>query len=166
MFETTPPLPTPDSFDADVLTEDLTDPIGGVVAVELSRRFVRLCLSWSEPMVADLAGQETVLRQPGGADLAERLLAQRLYRRIDPDVFRLLRVSVPLAHAEFALGRTEEMLRAKFGEVVRTMVSYLLSHDRDTAIQMGAVATTMAGREVRDAVAAIVADTHLADDDR
>ncbi len=165
MFETTPPQPAPDSFDPDMLIDDLTDPIGGVVAVEVSRRFVRLCLSWSEPMVADLAGQETMLRQPGGADLAERLLAQRLYQRIDPQVFRLLRVSVPLTHAEFTLSRMEEMLRAKFGEVVRTMVSYLLSHDRDTAIQMGAVATTMAGREVRAAVAAIVADTHLADDD-
>lgn len=165
MFETTPSVPTPDSFDPDLLAGELTDPVGGVVAVELSRRFVRLCLSWSEPMVADLASQETVLGQPGGADLAERLLAQRLYRRIDPEVYRLLRVSIPLAHAEFALARTEEMLRSKFGEVVRTMVSYLLSHDRDTAIQMGAVATTMAGREVRDAVAAIVADTHLAEDD-
>lgn len=164
MFETTPPQ-SADSVDPALLTEELTDPVGGVVAVELSRRFVRLCLSWSEPMVADLAGQETVLRQPGGADLAERMLAQRLYRRIDPEVFRLLRVCVPLTHAEFALCRAEEMLRARFGEVVRTMIGYLLSHDRDTAIQMGAVATTMAGREVRDAVAAIVADTHLAEDD-
>ncbi|MEI6252028.1 MAG: hypothetical protein WCP30_04430 [Mycobacteriaceae bacterium] len=165
MFETTPPQPAPDSFDPEMLADDLIDPVGGVVAVELSRRFVRLCLSWSEPMVADLAAQETVLRQPGGADLAERMLAQRLYQRIDPQVFRLLRVCVPLTHAEFTLSRTEELLRAKFGEVVRTMVSYLLSHDRDTAIQMGAVATTMAGREVSAAVAAIVADTRLAGDD-
>lgn len=165
MFETTPPQPAPDNVDPEILVDDLTDPIGGVIAVELSRRFVRLCLSWSEPMIADLAGQETVLRQPGGADLAERMLAQRLYRRIDPEVFRLLRVCVSLAHAEFVLCRMEEMLRAKFGEVVRTMTSYLLSHDRDTAIQMGAVAITMAGREVRAAVAQIVADTHLADDD-
>lgn len=165
MFETTPPQPAPDDVDPAMLVDDLTDPIGGVISVELSRRFVRLCLSWSEPMIADLAGQETVLRQPGGADLAERMLAQRLYRRIDPEVFRLLRVCVPLAHAEFVLCRMEEMLRAKFGEVVRTMTSYLLSHDRDTAIQMGAVAITMAGREVRAAVAQIVADTHLADDD-
>lgn len=165
MFETTPPQPAPEGFDPEMLADDLTDPIGGVVAVELSRRFVRLCLSWSEPMAADLAAQETLLRQAGGADLAERMMAQRLYHRIDPQVFRLLRICVPLAHAEFALCRTEELLRAKFGEVVRTMVSYLLSHDRDTAIQMGAVATTMAGREVRAGVAAIIADTHLADDD-
>lgn len=165
MFETTPPQPAPDNFDPDLLADDLSDPVGGVVAVELSRRFVRLCLSWSEPMVADLAAQEVVLRQRGGADLAERMLAQRLYRRIDPEVFRLLRVCVPLAHAEFTLGLTEEMLRAKFGEVVRTMISYLLSHDRDTAIQMGAVAITMAGREVQAAVADIVAGTHLSDDD-
>ena len=83
-------------------------------------RFVRLCLSWSEPMVADLAGQETMLRQPGGADLAERLFAQRrLYQRIDPSGVWLLRVSVPLTHAESTLSRTEDMLRAKFGEVVR-----------------------------------------------
>ena len=163
MFETTPPAP--DNFDPEMLGDDLTDPIGGVVAVELSRRFVRLCLSWSEPMVADLAAQETLLRQPGGRDLAERMLAQRLYQRIDPQVFRLLKVCVPLAHAEFTLSQMEEMLRTKFGEVVRTMAGFLLSHDRDTAIQMGAVATTMAGREVRAAVAALIADTHLADDD-
>jgi len=165
MFETTPPQPAPEGFDPETLADDLIDPIGGVVAVELSRRFVRLCLSWSEPMVADLAAQETMLGQPGGTDLAERMLAQRLYQRIDPQVFRLLRVCVPLTHAEFTLSQTEEMLRAKFGEVVRTLVSYLLSHDRDTAIQMGAVAITMAGREVRAAVAGIIADTHLADDD-
>jgi hypothetical protein len=165
MFETTPPQPAPEGFDPETLADDLIDPIGGVVAVELSRRFVRLCLSWSEPMVADLAAQETMLGQPGGTDLAERMLAQRLYQRIDPQVFRLLRVCVPLTHAEFTLSQMEEMLRAKFGEVVRTLVSYLLSHDRDTAIQMGAVAITMAGREVRAAVAGIIADTHLADDD-
>jgi hypothetical protein len=165
MFETTPPQPAPEGFDPETLAGDLIDPIGGVVAVELSRRFVRLCLSWSEPMVADLAAQETMLGQPGGTDLAERMLAQRLYQRIDPQVFKLLRVCVPLTHAEFTLSQMEEMLRAKFGEVVRTLVSYLLSHDRDTAIQMGAVAITMAGREVRAAVAAIIADTHLADDD-
>jgi hypothetical protein len=165
MFETTPPQPAPDGFDPEMLGDDLTDPIGGVVAVELSRRFVRLCLSWSEPMVADLAAQETMLRQPGGTDLAERMLAQRLYQRIDPQVFRLLKVCVPLTHAEFTLSQMEEMLRGKFGEVVRTLAGFLLSHDRDTAIQMGAVAITMAGREVRAAVAAIIADTHLADDD-
>jgi hypothetical protein len=166
MFETTPPQPAPDSFDPDLLAGDLADPLGGVIAVELSRRFVRLCLSWSEPMAADLAAQEVVLRQPGGADLAERMLAQRLYQRIDPQVFRLVRVCVPLIHAEFTLSRIEEMLRVKFGEVVRTMIGYLLSHDRDTAIQMGAVAITMAGREVQTAVAAMVADTHLAEGDR
>lgn len=165
MFETTPPQPAPDSFDPEMMGADLADPVGAVVAVELSRRFVRLCLSWSEPMVADLAAQEAHLRQPGGADLAERMLAQRLYRRIDPQVFHLLQVCVPLTHAEFTLSLMEEMLRAKFGGVVATMIGYLLSHDRDTAIQMGAVAITMAGREVRKEVAAIVADTHLADDD-
>jgi hypothetical protein len=117
-------------------------------------------------MAADLAAQEVVLRQPGGADLAERMLAQRLYQRIDPQVFRLVRVCVPLIHAEFTLSRIEEMLRVKFGEVVRTMIGYLLSHDRDTATQMGAVAITMAGREVQTAVAAMVADTHLAEGDR
>lgn len=163
MFETTPP--PHDGSDAELLAEELSDPLGGVVAVELSRRFVRLCLSWSEPMVADLAAQETMLRQRGGADLVERLLAQRLYQRIDPQVFGLLKVCVPLAHAEFSLCQMEEMLRAKFGDVVRTLVSYLLSHDGDTAIQMGAVAITMAGREVREQVARIIADTHLADDD-
>ena len=45
------------------------------------------------------------------------------------------------------------------------MIGYPLSHDRDTAIQMGAVAITMAGREVRAAVADIVADTHLTEDE-
>jgi hypothetical protein len=165
MFDITPPQSVPNSVDSEMLADDLTDPIGGVVAVELSRRFVRLCLSWSEPMVADLAAQETLLRQPGGSDLAERMLAQRLYRRIDPEVFRLLRVCVPLSHAELVLCQMEEMLRSMFGGVVATMISYLLSHDRDTAIQLGAVAITMAGREVRRAVAKIVADTHLADDD-
>lgn len=53
----------------------------------------------------------------------------------------------------------------QFGDVVKTAVSYLLSHDRDTAIQMTSVATTMAGREVRRAVSQIIADTRLSEDD-
>lgn len=160
MFEAMPPLPTSDGPGADVSTDDLSDPVAGVVAVELSRRFVRLCLSWAEPMVADLASQESMLRKPGGTELVERLLAQRLHRRIEPQVFGMLRVCVPLEHAEFALSRVEEMLRKQFGEVVRTAVGYLLSHDRDVAIQMVAVATTMAGREVSAAASAVIADTH------
>ena len=52
---------------------------GGVVAVELSRRFVRLCLSWSEPMVADMAAQETMLRQRGGVEQEDLLVPLRLW---------------------------------------------------------------------------------------
>lgn len=166
MVDTPPPaLPPdrPDFVDCAELTADLADPIASVIAVELSRRFVRLCLSWAEPMVADLSSQQEVLRRAGGADLAERMLARRLYHRIDPEAFRLLRVGVPLAHAEFALSRIEEALRDRFGDVVRAAISFLLSHDRDTAIQMLAVATTMAGRQVIDEVTAIVADTRRFD---
>ena len=107
-------------------------------------------------MVADLASQESLLRKPGGADFVERMLAQRFYRRIEPHVVRMLEICVPLEHAESALARLEEVLRGRFGEVVRTAASYLLSHDRDTAIQMVAVATTMAGRVVRADVADIL----------
>ena len=163
MFETTPPQP--DSFDSAVLSEELEDPIAAVAAVELSRRFVRLCLCWTQPMVDDLAAQETMLRKPGGPELAGRQLALRLYQRIDPQVFGLLRPCVPLAHAEFTLSLIEEMLRTQFGEVVKTAITFLLSHDRDTAIQMTSVATTMGGREVRSAVARIIAETRLSDDD-
>lgn len=155
MFETTPP----DQPDSPGFVTDLEDPIGGVIAVELSRRFVRLCLSWAEPMTADLASRESMLRQPGGPELAERMLAKSLYHRIDPQVLRLLPACVPLAHAESAYSRLEEALRDRFGDVVRTAVSFLLSDDRDTAIRMLAVATTMAGRQVAAEVAAIIADT-------
>lgn len=143
--------------------EELQDPIAGVVAAELSRRFVRLCLSWAEPMVADLAAQESMLRQTGGPELAERMLAQRLYQRIDPEVFRLVRVAVPLAHAECVLARIEQAVRGQFTEVVGSAISYLLSHDRDTAIQMLAVAATMAGRRVAADVAAIIVATREED---
>ncbi|MCB0924316.1 MAG: hypothetical protein KDB50_07205 [Mycobacterium sp.] len=156
MFETTPPLPSSDAIIPGVHPVDLADPIAAVVAVELSRRLVGLCLSWAEPMVADLASQESLLRKPGGADFVERMLAQRFYRRIEPHVVRMLEICVPLEHAESALARLEEVLRGRFGEVVRTAASYLLSHDRDTAIQMVAVATTMAGRVVRADVADIL----------
>lgn len=159
MFETTPPQPLPDGFALD----DLDDPVSGVVAEELSRRFVGLCLSWAEPMTAELATQESMLRKPGGPELAGRMFAQRLYHRFDPQVFRMMRVCVPLDHAESALSRAEEMLRRQFGEVVNTMISFLLSHDRDVAVQMAATATTMAAREVRSQVAAIIADTHRGD---
>lgn len=163
MFETPPPSPPPvpssmpEASDSENFRADLDDPIAAVVAVDLSRRFVGLCLSWAEPMVADLASQESMLSRPGGAELVERLLALRLYRRIEPHVLRMLQVCVPLEHAEAAFARIEEVLRAQFHEVVKTATSYLRTHDRDIAIQMVAVATTMAGRAVRTAVAGILA---------
>ena len=101
MFETTPPQP--DGIDL----ADLADPIASVIAVELSRRVVRRGLSWTETMVTDLAEQETVLRQAGGIDLVKRIFAQRFYRRVDAEVFHLLRSCVPLAHAEVALSAVE-----------------------------------------------------------
>ena len=111
MFETTPHQP--DGIDLADLA-DLADPIASVIAVELSRRVVRRGLSWAEPMVTDLAEQETVLRQAGGIDLVKRIFAQRFYRRVDAEVFHLLRRCVPLAHAEVALSAVEEVLRRHF----------------------------------------------------
>jgi hypothetical protein len=55
------------------------------------------------------------------------------------------------------------VLRDQFADVVETAASHLLSHDRDVAIQMVAVAATMAGRDVRDAVAAIISETRNVD---
>ena len=163
MFETTPPQPAADTIDlAD--TADLADPIASVVAVELSRRIVQRGMSWAEPMVSDLAGQETVLRQAGGIDLMKRIFAQRFYRRVDSEVFRLLRQSVPLSHAEFAMSRIEDVLRCHFADIVGTAASHLLSHDRDTAIQMTAVAATMAGREVHREVLAIIGQVRILDE--
>lgn len=148
-----------------VLTDDLEDPIAGVVAVELSRRFIQHCMCATEPVVADLLRQEPMLGRPGGMDLAVRRIAQRLYHRFDPQVFGMLRVCVPLAHAEFAFSRMEEMLRTQLRDVVKTAASYLLSDGRDTAIHMMTVATTMAAREVRTATAAVIADSHVTEDD-
>lgn len=159
------PEPDTDTADTAVLTDDLEDPIAGVVAVELSRSFVQHCMCAAEPVVADLQRQESMLRRPGGIDLAERRIAQRLYHRFDPHVFGMLRVCVPLAHAEFTFSRMEEMLRAQFGDIIKTAASYLLSDGRDTALHMMTVATTMAAREVRAATAGIIADSHLTEDD-
>ena len=56
MSETTSPQPAPDSIDrADMV--DLSDPIAGVVAVEISRRIIRRGMTWAEPMISDLAAQ-------------------------------------------------------------------------------------------------------------
>ena len=163
MFETNPTQPAAETIDlAD--TAALADPIASVVAVELSRRIVQRGMSWAEPMVSDLAGQETVLRQAGGIDLMKRIFAQRFYRRIDAEVFHLLRRSVPLAHAEFAMSRIEDVLRSQFAAIVGTAASHLLSHDRDTAIQMTAVAATMAGREVHTEVLAIIGQIRMLDE--
>ncbi len=163
MFETTPPQtpsqPGPDSFDL----SELDDPLAGVVAAELESAFVQLCMCSTEPVVAKLAGQEVMLRKEGGIELSKRVFAQQMYRRIDADVFHLLRGCVPLAHAEFALSRIEVLLRDQFAEVVATAASYLLSDDRWVAIQMATVATTMAAREVRSQVAAIIGQTRQFD---
>ncbi len=172
MFETgpsrhwpdAPPSHAPDGTDPEVADYHLDDPVAGVMAVELSRRFVSLCMCQAEATVSQLARQEVMLRKPGGVDLAARLAAQRLYQRDHAGVFELLRLCVPLAHADTALARTEVLLRGRFGEVVRTAADYLLSHDRDTAIQMMTVATTMAARDIRDGFAEIIIDSHGCDD--
>ena len=161
MFETTPPQP--DGIDLADLA-DLADPSASVIAVELSRRVVRRGVSWTEPMVTDLAEQETVLRQAGGIDLVKRIFAQRFYRRVDAEVFHLLRRCVPLAHAEVALSAVEEVLRRHFSDIVGTAASHLLSHGRDTAIQMTAVAATMAGREVHSEVLEIIGRIRLTEE--
>ena len=162
MSEHTPSPAAPHSptvLETDIAAAELQDPIAGVVAVELSRRFLRLCLSWAEPMIADLAAQESMLRKPGGPDLAERMLARRLYQRIDPEVFRLLPVAVPLAHAGHASAQIEDALRNRFAEVVGAGLSYLLSDDRDVAIQMLAVAATAAARQVVTDIEAVIVAT-------
>ena len=163
MFETSPSQPASDCID--VYLAELADPIASVVAVELSRRVIRRGLSWAEPMVTDLAAQETVLRQAGGIDLVKRIFAQRFYRRVDAEVFQLLRRCVPLAHADFVLSRVEVLLRTHFADIVGTAASHLLSHDRYTAIHMTAVAATMAGREVHTEVMAIMAEMRLIESD-
>lgn len=163
MFETTPPqMPSQPGSESIDLSE-LEDPLAAVMAAELSSSFVQLCMCSTEPVVAKLAGQEVMLRKPGGVDLSKRVFAQQMYRRIDADVFHLLRGCVPLAHAEFALSRIETLLRAQFADVIETAASYLLSDDRDTAIQMATVATTMAAREVRSQVAEIIVQTRQLD---
>lgn len=163
MFDTTAPQPQPSPSLDGVDLAGLADPVAGVVAAELSSCFVQLCMCATEPMVARLASQEVMLRLPGGVELSKRVYAQQLYRRIDAEVFHLLRNCVPLEHAEVALSQAEEMLRAKFAAVVETAASYLLSDDRETAIQMAAVATTMAAREVRGELAEIVGRAYPAE---
>lgn len=155
MPETSPPQPLPDSVDL----AQLDDPLAAVTAAELTSCFVRLCMCSTEPLVTKLAGQEVMLRLPGGIELSKRVFAQQLYRRIDADVFGMLRTCVPLTHAGDALSRIESLLREQFAGVVETAASYLLSDDRETAIQMATVATTMAAREVRSGVAEIIVRT-------
>lgn len=164
MFETTPPQPAPDLTGLAADLTDLADPVAAVTAVELSVAFIQLCMCSTEPVIAELAGQESMLRKPGGTDLAKRVFAQRLYRKIDALVFRLIRRTVPLADAGFALSGIENALRGHFADIVETAATHLLSHDRDVAIQMATVATTMAARELRAQVAEIIGQTHQVDE--
>jgi hypothetical protein len=159
--QTNPHLSAPEALDL----SELEDPVAAVLAAELTSCFVQLCLCSAEPIVAKLAGQEVMLRKPGGIDLSKRVFAQQLYRRIDTDVFQLLRSCVPLEHAEFALSRIEVALREQFADIVATAASHVLSDDREVALQMAAVATTMAAREVRAEVMAIIAATRQSDEE-
>lgn len=155
MFETTPPqsLPElPDDFDL----SELEDPTTGVVVVEMSHLVVRKCLAWAEPLVSDLARQEAFLRKPGAPEVVARVFAMRFFRAFDAEVFHQLKVCVPLTQIAAAQARAEELLRGQFEDVVSTAVSYLLSDGRDVAIQMTAVAATMAGHEVRNGMAALI----------
>jgi hypothetical protein len=69
-----------------------------------------------------------------------------------------------LVHAEFVLARVEDMLRRHFADIVETAAVHLLSHDRDVAIQMTAVAATVAGRAVHSEVMEIIGQIRLLDD--
>ncbi|MGV0994141.1 MAG: hypothetical protein ACOYBX_02880 [Mycobacterium sp.] len=166
MFETTPPHSLPENQSlpelpvdvdlSDLDLCDLDDPTTGVVAVELSHLVVRKCMTWAEPLVSDLARQEAFLRKPGGAEVISRVFAMRFFRAFDPEIFHQLKVCVPLTQIASAQARAEALLRGQFEDVVGTAVSYLLSDGRDVAIQMTAVAATMAGNEVRDGMAALI----------
>lgn len=158
MFESSPPQPELQP-QPDTHLDDLADPVAAVVVAELASRFVRLCMCQAEPVVARLVRHEGVLHKPGGLELEKMRIAQDLYLRFDGVLFGTLSLAVPLSHAGPALSRIEAMLREQFADVVGTAASYLLSDDRDTAIQMSAVATTMAAREVRTRLAAIIGDT-------
>lgn len=155
MFETTPPQSLPE-LPADVDLSELEDPTTGVVVVELSHLVVRKCLAWAEPLVSDLARQEAFLRKPGASEVMARVFAMRFFRAFDVEVFHQLKVCVPLTQIAAAQARAEELLRSRFEDVVNTAVSYLLSDGRDVAIQMTAVAATMAGNEVREGMAALI----------
>jgi len=165
MFETSPPAPQPLPPPEGVDLAGLDDPLAAVAAAELASCFVQVCMCSTEPVVARLAEQEVMLLKPGGVELSRRVFAQQLYRRVEADVFALLRSCVPLENAEFALSRLEDLLREKFADVVATAASYLLSDDRDTAIQMACVATTMAARAVRSQVADIIGQTHVVEEE-
>ncbi|HPX36978.1 MAG TPA: hypothetical protein PLH92_13425 [Mycobacterium sp.] len=165
MFETTPPqsLP-PESLPSESLPDlpadfdlsDLDDPTTGVVSVELSHLVVRKCLAWAEPLVSDLARQQGFLNKTGGPEITARVFAMRFFRAFDAEVFHQLKVCVPLTQMAVAQARAEDLLRGQFEDVVGTAISYLLSDGRDVAIQMTAVAATMAGNEVRDGMTALI----------
>lgn len=157
MFETTPSQSLPE-LPADIDLSDLDDPTAGVIAVELSHLVVRLCMRQAEPLVSDLASKEGFLRQDGGPEVAARLFAMRMFQQIDAAVYYQLRSCVPRDRIAAAQARTEELLRARFSDVVGTAASYLLSDGRDVAIQMTAVAATMAGKEVAAAMPAVIAE--------
>lgn len=164
MFETTPPHSLPE-LPADVDLSDLDDPTTGVVAVELSHLMVRKCLAWTEPLISDLARQEAFLRKPGATGVMARVFAMRFFRAFDAEVFHQLKVCVPLTALAPAQARVEELLRGQFEAIVGTAVSYLLSDGRDVAIQMTAVAATMAGNEVRDKMAALIEEFQSVDEE-
>ncbi len=155
MSDSTSPQPQPHS-DTDLV--DLSDPVAAVIVAELASRFVQLCLAQTEPVIARLARHEGILRKPGGIALETTRIALDLYLRIDTVMFRTLSLVLPLARASEALSRIESMLREQFADVAGTAASYLLSDGRDTAIQMSAVATTMAAREVRQRLSDILED--------
>ena len=157
MFETTPPQSLPE-LPADVDLSDLDDPTAGVIAVEFSHLVVRLCMRQVEPLVSELASKEGFLRQDGGPEVASRLFAMRWFQQIDAAVYYQLRCCVPRDQIAAAQARTEELLRAQISAVVGTAISYLLSDGRDAAIQMTAVAATMAGKEVAAAMPAVIAE--------
>ena len=164
MFETTPPQSMPD-LPADVDLSDLDDPTAGVIAVEVSHLLVRLCLKSAETLVSELAAKEAFLRQAGGSEVAARLFAMRLFQQIDAAIYHQLRCCVPLDQVASAQARTEELLRAQLRDVVGTAVSYLLSDGRDVAIQMTAVAATMAANHMRAAMPAVIAEFQSAEGD-
>lgn len=110
---------------------ELADPIGGVIAEEVARRWYEIATANPAQLQVKIAEQEELLRSPGGIAWATFVLSGKLMQRLANSVHPLLRQCLPLPAAAVAVERLEALCRDAYASFLEGFVKMQLCRDTE-----------------------------------